>query len=105
MAIRGNSSSYKLTSTVLQTFLPVLLDMDLDTDTVFYVDQVNVGSQTPGPMLLDPEGDVILATTPGEGAIQKVLVCSRILSLASPVFAKMLGPNFKEGQELRHKCQ
>lgn len=51
---------------------------------------------------IDPSGDLILVVaspnqTPNETAIR---VSSKVLSLASPVFAVMLGPNFAEGQFL-----
>lgn len=52
----------------------------------------------PGTTTIDPDGDVILEVSSqqnGEGV--SLLVSSRVLSLASPVFAKMLGPDFQEG--------
>lgn len=48
--------------------------------------------------IADPNGDVILVV--GTENPKSILVSSKILTLASPVFAKMLGPNFLEGHEL-----
>jgi hypothetical protein len=56
---------------------------------------------------LDPEGDVILVMTASgameatEDGASSFLVSSKVLGLASPVFAKMFGPNFIEGQQVR----
>ena len=47
---------------------------------------------------LDPDGDLILVVD-GQNA-ERFLVSSKILSLASPVFSKMLGPNFREGTQM-----
>lgn len=47
---------------------------------------------------LDPDGDVVLVVE-GQNA-ERLLVSSKILSLASPVFSKMLGPNFREGTQM-----
>lgn len=47
---------------------------------------------------LDPDGDIILVIE-GQNA-KKFLVSSKILSLASPVFSKMLSPNFHEGMQM-----
>ncbi|KAH0491868.1 hypothetical protein TgHK011_003271 [Trichoderma gracile] len=49
---------------------------------------------------LDPEGDAVLSIN-SSGVNNRYLVSSRVLSLASPVFSKLFGPNFKEGQETR----
>lgn len=47
---------------------------------------------------LDPEGDIILEISSSQDEEKtSLLVSSKVLSLASPVFAKMLGPNFEEG--------
>ncbi|OJJ29582.1 hypothetical protein ASPWEDRAFT_55552 [Aspergillus wentii DTO 134E9] len=47
---------------------------------------------------LDPDGNLILSV---EGQnIRQFLVSSKILSLASPVLAKLLGPNFREGKQI-----
>lgn len=46
----------------------------------------------------DPNGDVILLV--GRENPQSIRASSKILSLASPVFAAMLGPNFLEGSKL-----
>ena len=46
----------------------------------------------------DPNGDVILLV--GTEDPQSIRASSKILSLASPVFAAMLGPNFLEGSKL-----
>lgn len=47
----------------------------------------------------DPNGDVILLVGGTENP-QSIRASSKILSLASPVFAAMLGPNFLEGSKL-----
>ncbi|GIZ45836.1 hypothetical protein CKM354_000898700 [Cercospora kikuchii] len=47
---------------------------------------------------IDPEGDVILVVGELDDQFQ---VSSAVLSKASPVFQAMLGPNFREGQQLR----
>ncbi|KAI9040724.1 BTB/POZ domain-containing protein [Aspergillus affinis] len=50
----------------------------------------------------DPNGDVIFVV--GEGMLEKerkFLVSSRVLSLASPVFAKLFSESFSEGIELK----
>lgn len=49
---------------------------------------------------LDPEGDATFILS-GSECPQEYLVSSKVLSLASPVFSKLFGPNFKEGQEIR----
>jgi hypothetical protein len=45
--------------------------------------------------VIDPAGDIILRT--GE---KSLLVSSKILAVASPVFKAMFGPHFKEGEAL-----
>ncbi|OTA07737.1 hypothetical protein A9Z42_0086490 [Trichoderma parareesei] len=51
---------------------------------------------------LDPEGDAtLLINGNGPGDTKRYLVSSKVLSLASPVFSKLFGPNFREGQEIR----
>ena len=45
----------------------------------------------------DPAGDVMLLVGPDKESIR---TSSKVLSLASPVFTKMLGPHFAEGQSL-----
>ena len=45
----------------------------------------------------DPAGDVMLLVGPDKELIR---ASSKVLSLASPVFTKMLGPHFAEGQSL-----
>lgn len=57
-------------------------------------------SDTSEIVQLDPEGDATLIIN-GSGYSKRYLVCSRVLSLASPVFSKLFGPNFKEGQQTR----
>lgn len=47
----------------------------------------------------DPNGDVILAVGP-EDAVKQIRVATKVLSLASPVFAVMFGPQWAEGQGL-----
>ncbi|KAK7953527.1 hypothetical protein PG988_014221 [Apiospora saccharicola] len=57
-------------------------------------------------MMLDPEGDVtITINCPRCDEARRFRASSQVLSLASPVFAKMLGPNFKEGHHLQNKGQ
>ncbi|KAK0515883.1 hypothetical protein JMJ35_001917 [Cladonia borealis] len=48
----------------------------------------------------DPAGDVMLLVGPDKMSIR---ASSKVLSLASPVFDKMLGPHFAEGQALLKK--
>lgn len=47
-------------------------------------------------VIFDPHGDVIL-----EAEEKRLLVSSKVLSLASPVFAAMFKPQFKEGSNLK----
>jgi hypothetical protein len=52
---------------------------------------------------IDRQGDVTLQLTKNlpdgaEGDIRSILVSSKVLELASPVFAAMLSPRFREGQ-------
>lgn len=47
--------------------------------------------------LIDPNGDVVLLFT---GDSPRLLVSSKTLSLASPVFAAMFSPRFREGRSL-----
>ena len=49
--------------------------------------------------VIDPQGDVILIC--GEIELQ---VSSKVLSLASPVFQALFGPNFAEGQPTSSKA-
>ena len=50
---------------------------------------------------VDPDGDIILeVSSPQDEGKASFLVSSKILSLASPVFARMLGPDFKEGSRI-----
>lgn len=48
----------------------------------------------------DSAGDLMLLVGPDKELIR---VSSKVLSLASPVFARMLGPHFAEGQSLLEK--
>jgi|SRR5688572_1534792 hypothetical protein len=48
---------------------------------------------------LDPDGDLTLTVKAAEDS-KSYLVSSKILSIASPVFRSMMGPNFKEGHAL-----
>lgn len=51
---------------------------------------------------VDPGGDVIVVMKDKEEDTErKFLVCSKILSVASPVFAKLFESRFREGEELR----
>ena len=56
---------------------------------------------------VDPEGDVILAVIGEEGAgrSRDFLASSKLLKLASPVFAKMFAPCFREGAALRSSTE
>ncbi|KAJ5113100.1 hypothetical protein N7456_001634 [Penicillium angulare] len=55
---------------------------------------------------IDNDGDVfIVVEGQGEVATRRFLVSSKVLSLASPVFEKLFGPNFKEGKELANKTR
>ncbi|KAL1640812.1 hypothetical protein SLS58_006635 [Diplodia intermedia] len=55
---------------------------------------------------IDPEGDVLFYfEQPGEGEDTTIRhfalrVCSKVMKLSSPVFRAMLGPHFREGQNL-----
>ena len=49
---------------------------------------------------IDPKGDVCLITTDDKGSKFGFVVCSKILSLASKVFAALFGPRFAEGNAL-----
>ncbi|KAK8003221.1 CoA-transferase family III [Apiospora arundinis] len=50
-------------------------------------------------MILDPEGYVTIATAcPHCDQVRRFQASSSVLRLASPVFSKMLGPNFQEGE-------
>lgn len=56
-----------------------------------------------GTTVLDSDGDVTLVVKNEDGTpSQSFLVSSKALSLASPVFTKMFGPDFKEGNLLRN---
>ncbi|KAK8066157.1 hypothetical protein PG997_012904 [Apiospora hydei] len=81
--------------------------MSLGPENVIFTPQDTAeGSRTPELMTLDPEGDVIIM--PKETAEcykPPFLVSSRVLSLASPVFAKMFGPESKDERELRSRGQ
>jgi hypothetical protein len=50
--------------------------------------------------MIDPDGDVLLQVGSSEPKAH-LLVFSKVLSLASPVFAVMLSPRFKGGIGLR----
>lgn len=50
---------------------------------------------------ISPQGDMALKVSSAAGETRFV-VDSHVLCLASPVFRAMLGPNFKEGHDLRH---
>ncbi|KAK8066156.1 hypothetical protein PG997_012903 [Apiospora hydei] len=53
-------------------------------------------------MVLDPDGDVTIEINcPRCDEVRRFQTSSQVLSLASTVFSKMLGPNFKEGHQLR----
>ncbi|CAK1360128.1 hypothetical protein CB0940_06230 [Cercospora beticola] len=48
---------------------------------------------------IDPDGDVVLVCGSADKT-KRLRVSSKVLSLASPVFKTMLGPDFKEGKRL-----
>jgi hypothetical protein len=57
-------------------------------------------SQTKAPqVVLDSSGDVTLQL--GD---KLLLVSSKVLSVASPVFRAMFGPHFQEGDALSRRC-
>lgn len=49
---------------------------------------------------LDAEGDVTLVVGGNSMSPRQFLVSSKILSIASPVFAKLFGPHFLEGSQM-----
>lgn len=49
---------------------------------------------------LDAEGDVTLVVGGNTMSPRQFLVSSKVLSLASPVFAKLFGPHFLEGSQM-----
>jgi hypothetical protein len=52
----------------------------------------------------DPDGDVFLRCKDQDTGIPRSFrVSSKVLRLASPVFARLLGPSFQEGQKLRQE--
>lgn len=53
--------------------------------------------------VIDPDGDVALLLSPNLLPL-RLIVSSKILSLASPVFAAMFSPNFREGRSLSSAC-
>jgi len=54
------------------------------------------------PTILDPRGDVVLITTSDMGGKVEFLVQSKVLALASEVFASLFGPRFREGTALEN---
>lgn len=67
-----------------------------------YVDSLDAGSRD-DTYSLDPKGDAILILL-NQASLnaRKLLVSSRVLSLASPVFAALFSPRFQEGSILVH---
>lgn len=61
--------------------------------------QVTTG-EPPQTKTIDPSGDVLLKIGPSGQPYFKLLVNSRVMSFASPVFAAMFGGHFAEGQDL-----
>lgn len=53
--------------------------------------------------VIDPNGDVALLLTADLVPV-RLIVSSKILSLASPVFAAMFSPHFREGRSLSSTC-
>ena len=60
----------------------------------------------PNVELVDRDGNVIIVmANQFSGSRRKFFVSSKVLSLASPVFAKLFGPSFSEGAEVaRSSC-
>ncbi|KAK3693175.1 hypothetical protein B0T22DRAFT_532495 [Podospora appendiculata] len=57
---------------------------------------------TTKPVILDADGDLFLVVEDtAKGRVGEFLVSSKILTLSSPIFCVMLGPNFEEGRRLR----
>jgi hypothetical protein len=54
--------------------------------------------QFPTSVVCDPQGDIRLIVS---GERRQILVSSVVMRLSSKVFKAMLGPNFKEGNELK----
>jgi hypothetical protein len=51
---------------------------------------------------LDDQGDLVVVVRDADRVkSRKFLASSKVLSIASPVFAAMLGPNFQEGDQLK----
>jgi len=51
------------------------------------------------PLTIDSAGEIILVVG-GTSAKVSLLVSSKVLTVVSPIFNAMLGPNFREGKEL-----
>jgi hypothetical protein len=79
------------------------MNMDKESEMVFSSEiEADGHCETPDAVPLDPEGDVILVVNdPARNVGSSFLVSSRVLSLASPVFSKMFGPDFAEGIQVR----
>lgn len=76
--------------------------MDKESETVSGETKAASHHETSDAVLLDPEGDVILAVTdPTHNISENFLVSSKVFGLASPVFSKMFGPDFSEGIQIR----
>jgi hypothetical protein len=59
-------------------------------------------NETSDVVQLDPEGDAVLIVDDAAHITsKKFLVSSKVLSLASPVFSRMFGSNFREGIQTR----
>jgi hypothetical protein len=52
---------------------------------------------------IDPDGDVLFIVGSDQFMV-RLLVSSKVLSLASPVFSAMFSPRFKEGSNLNSGC-
>jgi hypothetical protein len=53
---------------------------------------------------IDSDGDVLFIVSSCDKPTARLLVSSKVLSLASPVFAAMFSPRFKEGSSLNPGC-
>lgn len=57
---------------------------------------------SPTSVTVDEDGDLVLVVGPAD-AQAKILVSSKVLTVASKVFKAMLSRSFKEGRQLAEK--
>jgi hypothetical protein len=72
-------------------------NLKISLDVMASSQPISVNAET---VELDPAGDVLLHVGSSPELKAHLLVSSKVLSLASPVFAAMLSPHFKEGNSL-----